>query len=123
MKLNRDTVERMMVGAQMRPVHKEKVGDYEVFVGDGFSFNPAVTYQKFGAEPGDFDAGAFCTIWFVARDENFFEVGVPALYATNHDPSLDASSKEIARVNRAMKDAAKFIQDRKRIAKEGPLNA
>lgn len=119
MKLNRDTVEKMMVGAQMQPAHKEKVGDYEVFVGDGYSFTPEATYKRFGAEPGDFNGGAFCTVWFVARDETFFEVGSPALYRTDHNPELDTSSKRRARINRAMKDAKEFIDRRKRVAAEG----
>lgn len=121
MKLNKNTVEKMMVGAQMQPAHKEAVGEYEIYVGDGYSFTPEVTYKRFGAEPGDFTGGAFCTVWFVAQSEDFFEVGSPALYRTDHNPELDAATKKRARINRAMKDAKSFIQLRKRVAKEGNL--
>lgn len=110
-----------MAGAQMQPAHKERVGEYEVYVGDGYSFVPHVTYKRFGAEPEDFPCGAFCTIWFVARNEDCFEVGAPALYRTDHNPELDANSKKRARINRAVKDASDFIKYRKKVEREGGL--
>lgn len=118
MKLNRAAVERAIEGAQMRPVSKQRVGDYEVYIADGYSAQPHLTYKRFGAEPGEFSFGAYCTIWFVARDEDFFEVGAPALYEAFHNPELETGAKQMSRVNTAMKDARAFIKNRKRIVSE-----
>lgn len=108
----------MIANAGMKPEKKETIGDYEVYIADGYSARPHITYQRFGVEDGEFPWGAYCTIWFIARDENFFEVGAPAIYEAFHDPQYDHPTKKQARINTAMREASGFIKDRKKIAAE-----
>jgi hypothetical protein len=82
-----------------------------------------VTFKRFGASPGEFSFGAYCTIWWLAKGEEYFEVGAPMLYEAFHDSEYDLPTKRLARINSALQEAKTFIGRRKKIASEGTMNA
>lgn len=120
MPLNKAGVEKMCAAAQMTPALRMKMfKGFELFVADGFSPKPEYTYKRFGVEDGDFPNGAYCTIWFLARGEDFFEYGRPMLFDYNHDPWMTLDEKRRARVNKAKEDATVSLQRRIKAANEG----
>lgn len=118
-KLNRRTVEKMMAEAGLRPEKKETIGAYEVYIADGYSPQPHITFRRFGVEKGEFWWGCYATFWFIARDEDFFEIGAPMIFEAFHDPQYDTRSKKQARINTALREASGFIKRRKEIAEDG----
>lgn len=120
-KLSKETVEGMCDRAGLKPERREGINGYDVFVCDGFSAEPARTFKRFGVERGEFSFGAYCTIWWVARGEEFFEVGMPMLYQAFHNPEYDKPTKKLARINTALKEAQGFIKRRKSISSEGNI--
>lgn len=105
--MNKNDLERICRNAGMRPEKRESIGDYEVFVADGFSSIPAITMQRFGVEPGQFPNGAYVTLWWLGKGEDLL-VGLPCIFDAHHDLHLPSDARKPARINRAMQDAEKF---------------
>ena len=114
--LTKETVEVMMANAGMSPEIRDKYREHEIFIADGYSSKPQHVFKRFGVEKGEFVNGAYCTIFFIARGESFFMVGVPTLYDRNHDPYLSIDLKKRGRVNNALIDAKAMIDALKRNA-------
>lgn len=114
--MNRKNVERMLALAGMRPEKKMMLGDRELYVADGFASPAYVKFGRFGAERGEFPFGAYCTIWFLAKGEDYFELGIPMLFDAFHDPSIPNTSRQRARINKAIENAKQFT-DRRRKAR------
>lgn len=112
-KLNRRNVERMLADAGMRPEKKMTLGDRELYIADGFAAPAFPKLARFGVTRGEYPFGAYCTIWFLAKGEDFFEVGRPMLFDAFHDPNIPHSSKQDARINTAIKNATDISQRRK----------
>lgn len=110
--LNKHNTEKMCRGAGLHPTKRERFQDREIYVADGFSERPEFTFKRFGVDPGEFPNGAFCTIWFVAKSESFFELGHPLLFDKFHDPVISPGSKQMARVNKAVQEAQESISRR-----------
>lgn len=119
MKLNKKTVETMCEGAGLKPLARVAHKGRDIFVCDGFAANAERKFKKFGADRNEFPFGAYCTIWWLAKGDDHFEVGHPALYKAFHNPELDKKSKQMARLNRAMSDATHFIEKLDAVASEG----
>jgi len=119
MMLNKDIAARMCAAARMQPVKKLNFRNREIFIADGFSSIPHITFKRFGVDPLDFPNGAFCTIWFVAKNENFFEVGAPLLFDKFHDPVISHGNKQRARVNKALSEAQTFMLRREKVHLHG----
>lgn len=112
--ITKEKMEAMCRKAGMIPEKRINIDGYDVYIADGFSFIPHIAYFKFGVEPGEFPYGAFCTIWFIAKDENL-SVGLPLIFDANHD--LNIEDRKHARINRAIVDAKakiKTIRDHRR---------
>lgn len=121
-KLTKDSVERMFSKGGVHPEKRTTYRGFDVFIADGFAANPAVAFKRFGVEPGEFSFGAYCTCWFVAKGEDFFEIGRPMIFDAFHDPDLDTQSKKLARVNRAWDEVKTFLDKRKRYVYSGGLH-
>jgi hypothetical protein len=100
--MNKEKLETVFKEANLRPVAREKMGDYDLFIGDGFSNSPHLRYQRFGVEPDEFPAGMFVTFWWLGRGEKL-HVGRP-LFMKLSETSLDA------RLNAARKDAEAAVK-------------
>lgn len=118
-KLKREQLEDMLANAQMRPEVKETHKGWHIFVGDGFSMSPEVHYKRFGAEPGDFDFGAYCTMWVVGPSAEKLTTGAGMLFDFGHDPHLDQDQKKEARIRTAINDAVTFIERLEKVKREG----
>ena len=123
MKLNKKNVERMCREAGLFSARREVIKGYDVFVSDGFSAKPSVTFKRFGVDPGDFSWGAWCTIWWVARGDDHFEVGRPMLFDAFHNSDYDFHTKRQARINSALLDARDFIMKRQSASEGNVLHA
>lgn len=121
MSLTKETVSKMLGAAGIQPEKRIAHDGYDIFIGDGFAAHPENTFKRFGVNKGEFPFGAYCTIWFAAQGEDFFLVGCPALYDAFHDKNMDINAKKAGRINNAVRDAKKFIADKKR--QEGAVNA
>jgi hypothetical protein len=111
--MNRERMEQIVRIAGMKPERRERHGDYEIFVADGFSLPPHSKFKRFGIEPEEFPHGMYATLWFVAKDENLDAGGVFFCEAM-HDKNLDMATKKQARVNTAIKEASGFLIRRKK---------
>lgn len=116
--LNKSSVEDMCDRAGIKPSYRGGVHGVDVFICEGFSMTPDVTFRRFGVGRGEFPWGCYCTIWWVARGEERFDVGMPMFFDAFHNPELDLEGKKIARRNRALDDVTRFITQRKK-AKNG----
>lgn len=112
--MNKDDMERICRNAGMLPQKRTTMGEYDVFVADGFSELPAIAYRRFGVEPGEFPNGAFVTLWWIGKDEEL-DVGLPLIFDAHHDMHLPSDARQPARINRAMQDARSFMQARKQV--------
>lgn len=115
MELNKETVERMCRAAGLAPERRETIRGRDVFVCDGFSAKPEVTFKRFGVTPGEFSFGAYCTIFWIAKGEDFFEVGSPMIFDAFHNPEYDIATKKKARINTALREASGFLATRKKV--------
>lgn len=114
--MKKDKLESMCRMAGMQPAHRENLPHGEVlFVSEGFSAQPHITYQKFGASKDDFPYGAYCAAWFVANGEDHVVAGQPLLFDAFHDTGWDMPSKKRARVNRALEEAHAFLEARDQV--------
>lgn len=120
-RLNRQTVERMMTDAQMRPETKQSYKGQQIFIADGFSKTPAVHYRKLGIEPGEFPNGVHCTIWFVGVGEEKLDAGAPAFFEPNHNPEWDEDTKKSKRIEKVLENAKNFIDARAKARSGGSL--
>jgi hypothetical protein len=111
-KVNKDMMERACRKAGMKPEKRETINGREVFIADGFSAIPDITFKRFGVDKGEFPMGAYVTMWWVAKDEKL-DVGRPILFDAFHDVGLSIDDKKRARINRAMVEASKFLKSRK----------
>lgn len=117
--LKRAQLEEMLANAQMSPEIKETHKGWHIFIGDGFSMSPEVHYQRFGAEAGDFDFGAFCTVWLVGPDAEKITTGAGMLFDFQHDPHMTMDQKKQARIRTALNDAVNFIERLEKVKREG----
>lgn len=113
--MDKQIIENACRKAGLTPATREKRGDYDIFIADGFSEKPYPTFKRFGVEKHEFPNGAFCTIWFVAKGEDKFDVGQPLLFEPDHDPQYDKNTKRTARINTAKAEAHGFLNTRKKV--------
>lgn len=117
--LSKDIVEGMCRRAGLKPEKRETIKGRSVYVCDGFSAQPHITFRRFGVDPGEFSFGAYCTIWWIEGREGEFEVGMPMIFDAFHDRHLDMATKKVARINSAIQDAARFISNREKVIRNG----
>jgi hypothetical protein len=116
--VKKDVFEKACRAAGIHPVRKEAVKDRNVLIADGFSAVPHVAFRRFGVEQGEFTFGAYCTIWLIEKDDEI-EVGVPLIFDAFHNPEISHDMRQRARINTAMKEAAGFLDRRKKVRADG----
>lgn len=115
--LGKSKIERMCRAAGCPPVARKTVRGREIFIADGFSAQPAVTFQKFDVEASDFPFGCFGTFWWTFEGEDKFSLGRPLFFDAFHDPGYSADSKQQMRIRAAVKDAEEQMIAQERVAK------
>lgn len=105
--MDRHKIERMCRNAGMRPEIREKIGNIDLFIADGFSLPPHRWFKKFGVEPEDFPFGMYATLWWVSKKEDHLDVGQPLFFDKMENSKL-------ARINAARKEARLFVERRKK---------
>lgn len=100
--MNKDKLERIFSQVGLKPVKREKAGDYEIFYGDGFSRPPHLRWQSRNElKPEEFPHGAFVTFWWVGKDEKLF-FGRPVFFNVTE-------FSQAARLKKAREDAMKRL--------------
>lgn len=106
MRTTKEQMEKSFRDAGLEPVSREAVGDYILFMGDGFSTAPHFKWQRFGIEPGAFPAGMFVTFWWIGKD-----VGDTVKLHLGRPIFMHMSEfKKEWRINAARKDAKRAIK-------------
>lgn len=113
--MNKSKIERICRAAGMRPEERKMIRGHEVFIADGFSLMPHTAYQRFGVEPGDFPGGMYVTLWWISKGDEKLDTGQPLFFNALHDPQYDTATKKQARINKAFKTAAEFIDRRRKV--------
>ena len=113
--MNKDKLEEIFRRGGAKPVSREKLEDFDLYIGDGFSLAPHKHYRRFGVEAEDFPQGMYVTWWWLGKDENL-DTGQPLFFDMNHDPEYSWESKQIARVNTAKNTAREFLKTRNKYA-------
>lgn len=99
-------MERICRSVGMRPAKRLKVHGVDVFVADGFSPIPHITFQRFGkSDPEEFPQGAFVTLFMTEGLPRGRNMAVPMFF----DAALIASKNENGRVNATVKAAEQYI--------------
>jgi hypothetical protein len=100
--MDKDKIETIFRKAGLQPVKREKIGDYDVFYGEGFSRAPHLTWQQHGElRPGDYPMGAHVVFWWIGKDERLL-VGHPLFFDW-------IEHSQAARLNAAREDAMQKI--------------
>lgn len=117
--LNKDKIEKMCRAAGLAPQSRRKVGAYDLFLADGFSLAPHRPWQRFGIEPTEFAGGCYVTFWWLMKGEERLLIAGPIFFDINHNPEyIDATTRQRARINRAVKDAETFVKRLGRVQME-----
>lgn len=114
--MNKDKIEQIFRRTGLRPEERVKVGNFDVFLGDGFvSPSNFWMFQKFPdfLSIKEFPFGAHVTLWWVGKDENCKEGGLLACNAF-HEIEYDAETRKKARLTAALKQAEGRINSFKR---------
>lgn len=104
--LGKTKIERMCRAAGVVPCDRKTVNGREVFVADGFSATPEVTFQRFDVERKDFPLGCYATFWWVFDTDEKMSLGRPLFFDFLHDAGHTVEGKKKMRVAAALKDAA-----------------
>lgn len=115
--LGKSKIEQMCRAAGVIPVKRATVQGREVFIADGFTATPAVTFQKFDVEEKDFPFGCFGTFWWTFESEDKFSLGRPLFFDAFHDKGYSPESKQGMRIRAALKDAEEMIMARDKATK------
>ena len=107
--MNKDKLEEIFRKGGVKPVSREKLDDFDIFIGDGFSLAPHAAYFKFGIEPTDFPNGMYVTWWWLGKDEELY-TGHPLFFDMHHNPEYSWETKKLARVNTAKLNAQEFLK-------------
>lgn len=113
-KLDKDSFEKMVRNAGMRPELRQPLRDLEIYVADGFSMMPHNPWRRFGVEADEFPQGMYVTLWMLSKREGVMGAGRPMFCDVFHNPELDGPSKKQARINAAIADADKHLEDKKK---------
>lgn len=110
--MNKDQIEQKFRQAGLTPADRVKVGNFDVFLGDGF-VSPA-NFWKFQKFPSflseqEFPFGAWVTLWWVGKDEECRDGGVLACHAF-HEREYDVETRKKARLQAALNQAEARIQ-------------
>jgi hypothetical protein len=100
-------------------VKRDNINGVEVFIADGFSSAPHITYRKFGINDGEFPFGCFVTLWWVSCGDEKLDTGQPLFFDAFHDSQHSLEGKKLARINTALLAAKKFLEDRKKVRADG----
>ena len=98
-------MERMCRAAGLEPASRDKVGQHEIFVADGFSKSPGISFQKFGASIGD--PPAYITLWFASKGMDDLDIGRALFFEEK-----DNTGGKRGRINAALKDAKESLEAR-----------
>ena len=105
-KITPSDMERICRSVGMRPAKRLKVHGVDVYIADGFSQIPHVTFQRFGkSDPAEFPQGAYVTLFMTEGLPKGRNLAAPMFF----DAALIASRNEGARVNATVKEAEKYI--------------
>ena len=115
--LGKTKIERMCRAAGVVPCDRRTVNGREVFIADGFSATPEVTFQKFDVERADFPLGCYATFWWIFESDEKMSLGRPLFFDFLHDPGHSAESKKKMRIAAAVKDAETTLIAQKRATK------
>ena len=107
--MNKDRLETICRNAGMKPETRQRLGDHELFIADGFSLPPHNAHRRFGIGPGQFRKGMYATMWWLSRENEKLHIGSCLYFDAHHDPKLDAATKKKARINAAKKDASEHL--------------
>lgn len=99
-------MERICRSVGMQPAKRMKIHGVDVYIADGFSRMPHITFQRFGrSDPEEFPLGAYVTLFMTEGLPKGRNLAVPIFF----DAALLASKNEHARVNKAARDAEAYI--------------
>lgn len=100
--MTKDEMEAAFRRGGKLPVARGQIGAFDLFISDGFSFAPHLSYQRSHAiQPGEFPLGMYVTSWWIGKDEKLF---------VGQDLFIDPSQSSLAsRVDAAKQDAEMFV--------------
>lgn len=110
--MNKDKVEHIFRTVGLLPEDRLKVGNFDVFLGDGY-ISPS-NFWKFQKFPNflsmdDFPMGAYVTLWWVGKDENLKDGGLIACEPF-HEREYDLETRKKARLQAALNQAEGRIE-------------
>ena len=113
--IGKSRIETICRNAGMVPVTRANIEGTEVFIADGFSAPPHNHYRRLGVDGDEFPLGCFVTLWWASRGEDKLDTGQPLFF----DALKSDSRNQQARINTALKEAAMFLDRRKKARLDG----
>ena len=109
--MDKDQLETKFRRGGTVPTHREPMGDYDLYISEGYSKPPHLQAQSIGiVEPGDFPLGMYLTIWWLGQGEKLF-AGQPIAF--------DAlKTSQPTRLAEARRTAQKFMKTFQKVRRE-----
>ena len=111
--MNIEQYEEIFRKAGVKPVDRQKLEGYDLYIGEGFSLMPHNNYRRFEVGPQDFPHGVYITWWLLGHDGKI-DTGRPIFFDVLHNPEYGSADKQQSRINSVVKDAKTFLMYRKR---------
>lgn len=110
-RLSKDDMERICRSVGLRPAKHLTIDGVDVYIADGFSATPHVTFQRLANfEPDEFPFGSYVSLYFTEGLPVGLNGGQPLFF----DAIQMDSRNEAARMNATVVAAKKFIAERKK---------
>lgn len=110
--MNKDKVEGIFRRMGLVPLVRQKIKDYDVFVGEGYF--DRLPERDFWPEPKHFPHGVYVTFWWLGRDEKLLG-GRPLFFDKMHDHIIVGRARQRSRINSAIKDAENHVKQLNRM--------
>lgn len=77
--MDKDQIEEKLRRGGTVPLLREPVGDYDLYISEGYSSPPHIGSQTLGIKPDEFPGGMYVTFYWLGRDEKL-HFGSPSFY-------------------------------------------
>lgn len=109
--MNRQRIEKICREAGLSQVHKDKMHGLDILLADGYvSPRNIGKFKKLGVVEDEYPMGLYVTMWWALKPEKDLILAHHLEFDWNHDSQYGREDKQRGRINAAIKDARKSLE-------------